>query len=108
MKSMFGMGFRSGFEAHRLGLDFGFGDVMPLLSTGVNIYGQVNQADIAEQNRQAQAAAAATAAANAQTAAANAAAAQAKNPTILGMNRDVAIMGGIGLIAVVGLIALLK
>lgn len=101
MKSMFTMGFRSGFESHRLGLDFGFGDILPLINTSVNVWSQVEQNDTAQQLRAAQEAAR-------QTAAANAAAAATAPPTILGMNRDVAIMGGIGLIALVGLVAILK
>lgn len=103
MKTMFAMGFRPGFESRRLGQDWG--SLIPsLITTGANVYGQVNQADIAEQNRKAAIQVATTQA----QAAATAAAAQAANPTILGMNRDVAIMGGIGLIALVGLVALLK
>jgi hypothetical protein len=102
-KTMFVMGFRSGFEAHQLGQDWG--NIIPnLITTGANVYGQVEQADAARQLRAAQDAAAKTAAANAAAAASTAAA----NPTILGMNRDVAIMGGIGLIALVGLVAILK
>lgn len=102
-KSMFAMGFRSGFEAHRLGQDWG--NLIPnLITTGANIYGQVAANDTATQLRAAQEAAAKTAAANAAAAAATAAA----SPTILGMSQGTAIMGGIGLIALIGLVAVLK
>jgi hypothetical protein len=102
-QSMFAMGFRTPFQPHRLGQDWG--NLIPsLIQTGANVYGQVAAADAAEDLKRAQQAAAAAAAANAAAAATAAKAA----PTILGMSQGVAIMGGIGLIALVGLVAILK
>lgn len=108
MKSMFTMGFaQQRFQPHRLGQDWG--NLFPsLITAGAGAYGAVQQAEAAKDLKKAQQAAAAAAAANQAAAASNVQAAQLTNPTILGLPRDTAIMGGIGLIVLVGIAALLK
>ena len=106
-KSIFSMGFRPGFEAHRLGQDWG--SLIPSLITGgAQAYNQYEQTQAAKDLKKAQEAAAAAARANQAAAATNAQTAQTYNPTILGLNRDTAIMGGIALVVLVGLAAILK
>lgn len=105
MRTMFQMGFRQPFEARSLGQG---GGVLPLLTEGLQAWKAYEQSDIATEQRKAQEAQAKAAAAQQAAAAANVQAAQITNPTILGLPRDTAIMGGIGILLLVGLAAFLK
>lgn len=106
-RSMFTMGFSQRFEGHRLGQDWG--NLFPsLVTSGAGIYNALQQADAAKDLKKAQQAAAAAAASNQAAAATNLVAAQTANPTILGLPRDTAIIGGIALVALLGVAALIK
>lgn len=103
MRSMFTMGFSQRFEGHRLGQDWS-----SLLTAGTGVYSAIQQAQAAKDLKKAQQAAAEAAKAQQAAAASNVQAAQISNPTILGMPRDTAIIGGIALVALIGIAALLK
>lgn len=106
-KTMFSMGFSAGsFRPHPLQL--GQDSWSSLVNAGASIYSQINQADVAKDLKKAQENAARAAAANAQAAQANATTAAIQNPTIMGMNQSTVIIGGIALIALVGIAAMLK
>lgn len=109
MRSFFTMGFSQGFSppAPRLGQDWG--NLVPSLITGAAAgYGAYEKEQIAKDQADAAKAAAAAAQANAKAVQAAAAAAQANNPTILGMNQSAVIIGGLVLIGLVGVFAILK
>ena len=107
MRTMFNAGFRQPFEAHRMGLGQG-GGILPLLTEGLQAWKTYEQSEIAEDQRKAQEAQRQALLKQQQIAAQQAATQAAANPTILGMPRDTAIVGGIALLLVVGIAAFLK
>ena len=111
MRTMFEQGARHGMWSYSMGepMSMGQTDILKeLISQGGQVatsYEKTEQQKAAADQAAAQAK---TAAAAAQAAAANAAAAQATNPTILGIPQTAAIVGGLGILALVGILIATK
>lgn len=121
MRSVFEVGFRGNFQSPRLGqFDWGslVGAIPGLIKTGVDVYQAREAEKAAEKAREkAQAAAAAAQAKLEEQKAlqaqllqeqAKTAAMAPQEETILGLPRTAAILGGLGLLAVIGIIAVVK
>lgn len=118
MRSLFHMGFRDDFQNARLGQMFDWGSLISsVVGSGLQIWQSIEAQESATRARKAAEAARAKAEAQLKLqqeeqkkaqAAAGAAVTAEKEEKILGLPRDAVILGGIGLVAVIGIIAVLK
>ena len=111
MSTLFARGARHGVWSYSMGnpMSMGQADILKdIINTGGQVatsYEKTEQQKAAAEQAAAQAKAAQ---ASAQAAAANAATAQAQNPTILGIPQTAAIIGGLGILALVGILIATK
>lgn len=118
MKSLFNVGLRRDFHAYRLGQwDALISAIPSLIKTGVDVYQAREAEKAAEKAREKAEAAAAAARAELERQKAEQAKAieeqvkAAATPTeekILGIPRDIALIGGLGVLAAIGIIAVVK